>query len=768
MPITRLLPATSFFIGQWSRKGAPSPTLAAGISPTDTTLSFSAPLKDENETVVAGKAFSFGIKKSNGWTETCTATSGTLDYDAQTANFTVGKVLTGGTSGAKALICGDTDSGTTGTLNLIIISGTFQDNETITDNATGSATANGTLVNSLSADGLTLSNVLRGIDPSGTDFITTNSAYADSHDSREPVFCNIPAFIPELFRSVLQGLLASGASDFILGIDVAGTITLKRSTGVGTSVGFLRWYTTNSKAQYSNNGTDWINFDDTAASVIFKVSATDTTPGYALTKLVGSSSITITQTGTGGNETLVFTTTLPTTISSHAVYTPAYLTGDTGAQTNIALWDSVSDGSFRATIDGTARNIDGIDFTASGALGVVTSMEEVAAVIQYYLRAVTGSTETVVWSTNRFILTSANTTSSSQFSVLTTSTGTVGTDISGAGASDWMDADTGNGVATAAVLNPSADSGKVVLLDSTGQIPVSFANFTGEIKMWPTATPPTNWLICDGSEVSRATYANLFAVISDTFGGGNGSTTFNLPNFKNRVPMGLDTTLKTVIDDCESAWTAGSNVTATNDTGIFKTGTKSVKLAVAAGATAGQILGYKTISVSNLYGKTRVGMWLYSSIALNSGDLQYKLDDTAAIASALETIDIPAIQANVWTKVYLTLANPATDLNLISHGIYQVNDKGAFNLYIDDVAYGENYELGATGGEVEETQHANEVAAHTHPVQYFTGPGGAGNPQITGATNVNPIGPYNTSSNTGGIAQNNRPKFMTINYIIRI
>ncbi len=72
---------------------------------------------------------------------------GTLDYDAQTANFTVGATLTGGTSNAHGIITADTDAGDTGTLTLEGINGTFQNDETITDdNGTpGSATSNGTL-----------------------------------------------------------------------------------------------------------------------------------------------------------------------------------------------------------------------------------------------------------------------------------------------------------------------------------------------------------------------------------------------------------------------------------------------------------------------------------------------------------------------------------------------------------------------------------------------------------------------------------------------
>ncbi len=69
----------------------------------------------------------------------------TLAYDAQTVNFTVGQIITGGTSGATALITGDTDGGVTGTLTVREIDGVFQDNELITDPLGGSATVNGTL-----------------------------------------------------------------------------------------------------------------------------------------------------------------------------------------------------------------------------------------------------------------------------------------------------------------------------------------------------------------------------------------------------------------------------------------------------------------------------------------------------------------------------------------------------------------------------------------------------------------------------------------------
>jgi microcystin-dependent protein len=64
---------------------------------------------------------------------------------------------------------------------------------------------------------------------------------------------------------------------------------------------------------------------------------------------------------------------------------------------------------------------------------------------------------------------------------------------------------------------------------------------TGTIKMWTTAVAPSGYLMCDGSAVNRITYADLFALIGTTFGVGNGTTTFNLPDFTEAAPVGVGT-----------------------------------------------------------------------------------------------------------------------------------------------------------------------------------------------------------------------------------
>jgi hypothetical protein len=72
----------------------------------------------------------------------------TLNYDTQTGNFTVGLTVTGGTSGATGVIVSDLDTGAAGTLTLTSVTGTFENNEAITDTVTGAALVDGTLATS--------------------------------------------------------------------------------------------------------------------------------------------------------------------------------------------------------------------------------------------------------------------------------------------------------------------------------------------------------------------------------------------------------------------------------------------------------------------------------------------------------------------------------------------------------------------------------------------------------------------------------------------
>ena len=70
-------------------------------------------------------------------------------------------------------------------------------------------------------------------------------------------------------------------------------------------------------------------------------------------------------------------------------------------------------------------------------------------------------------------------------------------------------------------------------------VPASAITPPGVINMFAGGNAPYGYLICDGREVCRTEYADLFAVINTLYGEGDGATTFNLPNLQTRVPVGL-------------------------------------------------------------------------------------------------------------------------------------------------------------------------------------------------------------------------------------
>ena len=63
---------------------------------------------------------------------------------------------------------------------------------------------------------------------------------------------------------------------------------------------------------------------------------------------------------------------------------------------------------------------------------------------------------------------------------------------------------------------------------------------SGAIIAFAGSDAPEDWLLCDGDAVSRTEYKALFDVIGEAYGGGDGNTTFNLPDLRGRFPLGLD------------------------------------------------------------------------------------------------------------------------------------------------------------------------------------------------------------------------------------
>jgi microcystin-dependent protein len=85
---------------------------------------------------------------------------------------------------------------------------------------------------------------------------------------------------------------------------------------------------------------------------------------------------------------------------------------------------------------------------------------------------------------------------------------------------------------------PSLDARLDVSLNEDGSLKIAVVS-VGTILMFGGSAAPSGWLLCNGAEVSRTAYADLFAVIGTSFGTGDGSTTFILPDLRGRSPVGM-------------------------------------------------------------------------------------------------------------------------------------------------------------------------------------------------------------------------------------
>ena len=87
------------------------------------------------------------------------------------------------------------------------------------------------------------------------------------------------------------------------------------------------------------------------------------------------------------------------------------------------------------------------------------------------------------------------------------------------------------------VTPPNGDNSKKLANTEFIQALASILVPTGCVQAFAGNTTPQGWLLCDGSAVSRTDYAALYAVIGTTYGAGDGSTTFNLPNLAPALTM---------------------------------------------------------------------------------------------------------------------------------------------------------------------------------------------------------------------------------------
>jgi microcystin-dependent protein len=233
---------------------------------------------------------------------------------------------------------------------------------------------------------------------------------------------------------------------------------------------------------------------------------------------------------------------------------------------------------------------------------------------------------------------------------------------------------------------------------------------TGAILPYAAAAAPSNFLLCDGSAVSRSTYATLFALVGTTYGSGNGSTTFNVPDLRGRFPLGYASSAQTKTLTFSSR--SGNTITIT---GADNHAHNEVQ--------TGQAVLYDTTS---------------GAISGLSDNTTYYL-----IRVAYNQFQLATSVAN---------ANAGTAITLSSDG------SGTQTFTITYTARS----LAQTGGEETHALTDAELPSHSH--SFGLANGGTGATLFDDASN----GSTNNSTEAGSDAlHNNMPPFLVIQYIIK-
>ena len=135
-------------------------------------------------------------------------------------------------------------------------------------------------------------------------------------------------------------------------------------------------------------------------------------------------------------------------------------------------------------------------------------------------------------------------------------------------------------------------------------------NISGIIVAYAKAAIPTGWLLCDGSAISRTTYSKLFATIGTTYGTGDGSTTFNLPNLTDRFIQGNNTVgtvknagLPNITGNAGWITAAGNATSSTNGAFGWNTAASGNKMTRESG-TGSDNLSFNASKSSSIYGSS--------------------------------------------------------------------------------------------------------------------------------------------------------------------
>jgi microcystin-dependent protein len=306
------------------------------------------------------------------------------------------------------------------------------------------------------------------------------------------------------------------------------------STLVGAQVPLFQGTATNAQLLDSLDSTQFMRSDanTTTTGTLTVLGANGITVGTSLKSNVSGTTAQITNQTSGGNLVLA--------VNVGGTITPAIsINGTTGIPTAPTAASNTSTTQIATTAFVTTAVVN-----ATGALGTMStqnanavsitggSLSGVSASLIGTPTAPTAAPGTITEqiATTAFVISAVANSSSTLGSIATQNANAVS--ITGGSVSNVTASLTGTPTA------PTPTAGDSSTKIATTAFVQQNGTPTGSLLMWSTTLAPSGYLLCNGLAVSRSTYASLYAVIGTTFGSGDGSTTFNLPDYRNRMPIG--------------------------------------------------------------------------------------------------------------------------------------------------------------------------------------------------------------------------------------